>query len=143
MNFLEFERRWIVAIMTGFLSPDGELAVLDGEVDHLAAIELMAEGSNPKAAFGLHAAVWLLALSPAWMLGRAQTLDEVPAAMRTEMLSKMLVHRLYLVRGLATLLKLATTLALMRSPAVRARSHYDQVPSPPVRRSLPLAAEQG
>jgi hypothetical protein len=143
VNFLEFERRWIVAIMSGFLSPDGELTVREGEVDHLATAEVMAEGSNAKAALGLHAAVWLLALAPVWMLGRAQTLDELPAAMRTEVLSNALSHRTYLVRGLATLLKLATTLAMMRSPAVRARTHYDQVPSPPVRRALPLAAGNG
>lgn len=143
MNFLEFERRWIVSIMSGFLSPDGEFTVRDGEVDHLAAAETMAQEASFTAALGLHAAVWLVALSPAWMHGRAQTIDEVPAAMRTETLAKMLSHKLFAVRGLATLLKLATTLALMRSPAVRARTRYDRIPATPVRRSLPLASDQG
>lgn len=143
MSFLAFERRWIDAIMSGFLSSNGEITVRDGEVDHLAAIELMAEGSNAKAVLGLHVAVWLVALSPVWMLGRAQTIDEVPAETRTELIAKLVSHRLFVVRGFATLLKLATTLALMRSPAVRARTRYDRVPATPVRRTLPLAAEQG
>ncbi len=103
----------------------------------------MAEGSNAKAVFGLHAAVWLVALSPVWMLGRPQTIDEVPAETRTELIAKMVSHRLFFVRGLATLLKLATSLALMRSPAVRARTRYDRVPATPVRRTLPLAVDQG
>ncbi len=141
MTFTDFERRWLVAILSGFTAPEGELTVADGEADYLHAAEVMASGSRLKARVGLRVAVWVVALAPAWALGRAQTLDEVPAATRTELLARLLEHRAYLVRGLATLLKLTATLAMMRSPAVRARSGYDRVAdahSPPSRRALPL-----
>jgi hypothetical protein len=146
MAFTDFERRWIVAIMSAFTTPEGELTVADGEADYVYAAELMAAGSRLKARVGLRVAVWVVALAPAWALGRAQTLDELPAAGRTELIARLLDHRAYLVRGLATLLKLTATLAMMRSPAVRARSGYDRAAdarSPSTRRALPLVTSQG
>lgn len=146
MIFSDFERRWIVSIMSGFIAPEGAFVVRDGEVDYVHAAGVMAANSRFKARLGLRAAVWVVALAPAWSLGRAQTIDEVPAATRTELLARLLEHRVYLVRGLVTLLKLATTLAMLGSPSVRARTGYDRVAdayAPAPRRALPLVAAQG
>jgi hypothetical protein len=132
MSFAEFELRWIDAVMSGFVS-DGALAIAEGEVDWRVAALTMFREANPRARLGLRAAVWIAALSPAWMLWRAQTLDEVPPALRSELLERMSVHRLFLVRGLTTILKLNASLALMRVASVRARTHYDARP----KRGLP------
>ncbi len=143
MTFAPFERRWLAATMSGFTGPEGELALREGEVDYLSTADVMNEGSSRKARLGLHLAVWLAALAPVWMLGRAQTIDEVSPATRTELLARMVSHRLFFVRGLTTLLKLAASLAMMRSPGVRARTRYDRAPAQPARRALPLSPQQG
>ncbi len=146
MAFADFERRWIVAILSGFTAPEGALPVADDEVDYVHAAEVMAAGSRFKARVGLRVAVWVFALAPAWALGRPQTLDEVPAATRSALLARLLEHRVYGVRGLATLLKLVASLAMMRAPAIRARSGYDRAAEAQTRASrhaLPIVGAQG
>lgn len=134
MPFADFERRWIDAILPSFLPAEGDLAPRD--VDYGTAAETMAAHATRLAALGLRAAVWLAALAPVWMLGRAQTIDELAPPARTAILDRMLGHRAYAVRGPATLLKLNATLALMRSREFRALTRYDRPESQ--RRSLPL-----
>jgi hypothetical protein len=73
-----------------------------------AAIRAHEARALGESALGLRAAVWLAALAPVWMLGRAQTIDELAPPARTELLDRMLGHRAYAVRGPATLLKLGT-----------------------------------
>jgi hypothetical protein len=134
MPFAQIERQWLAAIMPAFIDPAGDLAVHDGEVDYVTAAERMAEGANWRARLGFHAAILLTTLAPVWMFARPQILSELSPGERTMVLSKMLVHPMFVVRGPATLLKLATTLALMHSREVRARTHYDHNP----RRALPV-----
>lgn len=143
MGFTAFEYRWIEAILPSFLGADGALAVREAEVDYVAAMEAMEARGTPAARLGMHAALFLVMLSPAWMLGRAQTFDELPPAMRVDVIARMTSHRTYLVRGLATLLKLNVTLAIMRAPTVRARTGYDRAAL--ARRTLPVvaAAQEG
>lgn len=137
--FTAFERRWIEAILPSFLPAEGPLAPREAEVDWHTAIETMAAHATRLAALGLHAALWLAALAPVWMLGRAQTIDEVSPELRTALLDRMLTHRAYAIRGPATLLKVNAALALMRSQTFRARTHYD----PPARRTLPVHGAEG
>ncbi len=139
MTFAAFERRWIDAILPSFLPEDGRLSLAADAVDYGAASEVMAAHATRLASLGLRVALWLAALSPVWMLGRPQTLDELSRPERTALLERMLAHRTYAVRGPALLLKLNASLALMQSREVRARTHYDR--PAPARRSLPLHAE--
>jgi hypothetical protein len=139
MTFAAFERRWIDAILPSFLPEDGALTVAADAVDYGAASDVMATHATRLASLGLRAAVWLAALAPVWMLGRAQTIDELSRPDRTVLLDRMLAHRAYAIRGPATLLKLNAVLALLQSREVRARTHYDR--PAPSRRSLPLHAE--
>lgn len=139
MGFTAFEYRWIAAILPSFLGAEGALAVREGEVDYVAAMEAMESHGTAAARLGMHAALLLVMLSPAWMLGRAQTFDELPPAMRVDVIARMTSHRTYLVRGLTTLLKLNVTLAIMRAPTVRARTGYDGAAA--ARRGLPVVAE--
>lgn len=138
MGFTTFEHRWIGTILPSFLGSEGALAVRDGEVDYSTAMEAMESRGTPAARLGMHAALFLVVLSPVWMLGRAQTFDELPVALRADVISRMVSHRLYLVRGLATLLKLNVTLAIMRAPTVRARTGYDRAAA--ARRALPVVS---
>lgn len=139
MAFADFEHRWIDAILPSFLPAEGTLAPAPGAVDYRAAAEAMASRATPLAAVGLRLAVWLAALAPVWMLGRAQTIDEISPDRRTEIIERMLSHRAYAIRGPATLLKLNAVLALLRSPTFRAATRYDRPESQ--RRSLPLRVE--
>ncbi len=143
MNLADFERRWAAAIMAGFSATDaGDALVGDATVDYLGAADTMSAEGTASAALGLRAAIWLAAHAPLWMHGRAHTIDEVRPAERAAMLARMVSHRTYFVRGLATLLKMTTALALMHSPAVRARTHYERR-AEPARRALPLVTSQG
>lgn len=136
MTLTDFERRWIADILPAFLGDEGPLAGADAEVDYVSAVEAMARGAGPRAVLGIHVALLLVTAAPAWMHLRAQTFGEMPMALRTATLDRMLAHRLYLVRGLATLLKLAASLAMMASPALRAQTHYTR------RRALPVVTAE-
>src|SRR4051812_12643746 len=130
MNFTSFERRWVEAVLPSFAGAEGWVGEHQGGIDWLRAAEVMLGNATAKARLGLRAGIWIAALTPAWMLGRPQTLDEIPASLRTELIGRMLTHRLYAVRGVATLLKLAASLALMRVASIRVHTHYDLAVAP-------------
>lgn len=127
MMFLGFEQRWIAAILSSFAPEGGEgLAPEPGEVDWVAAADGMISRSTFKARLGYRVGLWLMTLSPVWMLGRLCLFGSLSAAERAAVLERAVGHRLFLVRGLTMVLKLSTCLAMFRSPGVRARSHYDR-----------------
>ena len=124
---LAFERTWAVAILEGFAPSDGPgLAPAAGEVDYLRAIQKMMHASTGVAAFGLRMAVWIAALAPMWLLGRATTIRSLAPARRAELLGRLLAHRFFLVRELTLLLKLGACMAIFARPALRERSGYDR-----------------
>jgi hypothetical protein len=94
-------------------------------------------------AFGLRVAIWMVAFAPLWLHGRFATFSTLARRERTQLLSRLLVHRVLAVRELTTLLKLTAAMALLGTASVRARSGYDAVQSPArtesaVRRQLPV-----
>jgi hypothetical protein len=135
------ERKWAIDLLSAF-APDTSstgdqkvLAPLPGEVDYLAMFTRMRVGATKLAAFGLRAALWIIALAPLWQRGRLQTLSALPIAARSAALSALLGHRSLIVRELALLLKLCASMALFAAPGVRARSAYDDVNAAPANQS--------
>jgi hypothetical protein len=131
------ERRWAGDLLRAFAPETTEdgLAPLPGEVDYLATFDRMRVRATKLAALGLRAAVWLLALTPLWQRGRFATLSALPVQARADKLAELLTHRVFVVRELALLLKLCAAMALFASPAVRARSAYDDVHGAPTNQS--------
>ena len=119
MKFAGSERLWAVATLEAF-APPGEA------VDFGLALDVMGESAGLSGRAGMRLGVWIAAFAPVWMLARPQTIDEVPVELRAELLAKMLSHRVFFVRGLMTFLKLGAAMAIMRVPALRARSNYDR-----------------
>lgn len=136
-----FERKWAVDLLSAFApntSSTGDqqvLAPLPGEVDYLATFDRMRVGATRVAAFGLRAALWIIALAPLWQRGRIQTLSTLSMTARSAALSSLLAHRSLIVRELALLLKLCAAMALFAAPGVRARSAYDDVNASPANQS--------
>jgi hypothetical protein len=138
------ERKWAVDLLSAF-APDTSstdehndgrvLAPLRGEVDYLAMFDRMRRGATRIAAFGLRAALWIVALAPLWQRGRLQTLSTLSIRDRAAALSSLLSHHSLIVRELTLLLKLCAAMALFAAPGVRARSAYDDVSASPANQS--------
>lgn len=147
MKLFAFERRWVPAVMGAFAPPENPgFSPREGEVDYLHAFVSMADWSTPLARFGLRAALWVVALSPVLLFFRFRTFGSMSVAERTEALSRLLAHRVYMVRELCFYLKLTTCMALFAHPEARARTGYDRLrsavtPTAPRAVRLPLLAE--
>jgi hypothetical protein len=121
-----WEQAWAEAVLTAFVSEGGSgLAVKQGEVDYLSALRGMRERGTTLAAFGLRAAIWMVATAPLWLFGRFVMFGTLARVERTELLSRLLTHNSFAVRELTLLLKLTAAMALLGTASVRARSHYD------------------
>ncbi len=114
------ERAWSEALFAALL-PGG------GRLPGLAALDLdafwrrYAEVAPPMLRFGLRASVDLLALSPPLVLGVPRTVLGLDPDQREALLDRALRSRLFLLRQLATTVKLVGLMAYLRDPVARAR----------------------
>ncbi|MBI5515333.1 MAG: hypothetical protein HY909_16260 [Deltaproteobacteria bacterium] len=139
MTFTSVERRWITATMEAFAHEGAPgLSPRPGEVDWLGTVEAMYLASNPRGRLGVRLGVLFAGLAPLWTLTALCTLPGLPLGRRTELLSKLLYHRWFAVRGLVLLLKLAASFALLGVRAVRDRSGYDRAAPQVRKRHLPV-----
>jgi hypothetical protein len=123
---LAFEERWAAAVLAGFAPAGGQgIAPTQNEVDYVGTVRRMMRASTRQAAIGLRLALFLTALAPLWLFGRLRTFSSISARRRTEILQRMLSHRLYIVREIAFFLKMCACMAMFAAGAVRERSHYD------------------
>ena len=121
-----WEQAWAHAVLNAFVvEGSAGLNVNQGEVDYLSALERMRERGTAVAAFGLRAAIWMVATAPLWLFGRFVMFGTLAGSERTELLSRLLTHKSFAVRELTLLLKLTAAMALLGTASVRARSHYD------------------
>lgn len=121
-----WEQAWAEAVLTAFVVEGAPgLNVSQGEVDYLHALGRMRERGTALAAFGLRAAIWMVAMAPLWLFGRFVMFGTLARTERTELLSRLLTHKSFAVRELTLLLKLTAAMALLGTASVRARSHYD------------------
>jgi hypothetical protein len=123
---MAFEQRWARQLLSAFAPSGGPgLAPHHDEVDYLGVVARMRREATPLAAFGLRIAIWIAALAPLWLWGKLTTISKLASERRTDLLRELLAHRAFVVRELATLLKLTAAMALLGTPSVRARSGYD------------------
>lgn len=140
---LAFEERWATAVLAGFAPQDGPgIAPREGEVDYAGAVRRMMRASTRQAAIGLRLALWLTALAPLWLYGRLRTFSGISAERRTQILERMLSHRLYIVREIAFFLKMSACMAMFAARALRERSHFDHDENGVRRLPLLLPAEE-
>lgn len=127
MKLFRFEERWVEAVLSGFSSPSGGGLVLEeNEVDFLDGFTRMNAPATKMASFGARAAIWLVALAPLWSLWSLRGVLRRTADERVELMTRMLEHRLWVVRELTLLLKVQASMAMMGTASVRLRSGYDR-----------------
>jgi hypothetical protein len=123
-----WENSWATEVLSAFTQEGATgLTPTPGEVDYLRTYARMRRGSTKLAAFGLRAALWMVALAPLWFFGRLATFSRLARRERSELLGRLLVHHSFAVRELTMLLKLTAAMALLGTSSVRARSGYDDV----------------
>jgi hypothetical protein len=123
---LGFERRWAIKVLEGFAPVEGPgLAPAEGEVDYLEAMLTMTRASTRVAALGFRIALWITVFSPVFVLGKLRLLPSLDRTARSELLVRLLGHRIFLVRELCLLMKMCACMAIFRVPSLRVRSQYD------------------
>lgn len=121
MSFAGFERRWARVLFQalypqgahplfahGLSAPEAD-RVLDEALAHWPLPGLLA----------LRAAIWVLTLSPLFVVGRARTLGGLPAEERTRVLARLYESPIYLVRNFVVLAKTLAGIHYIGQPAVR------------------------
>ncbi len=148
MSFTSFERRWIEAILSTFVSDeagDGALAVPEGEVDWAGAAKKMTDAACGKGRFGFRAAVWIVSVAPLFVIGRPALFASLGREDRRRVLSAVVKSPYLLFRGLGVFLKLAASMAAFGVPSVRRQTNYERTkawPSEPAKRgALPVVRE--
>ena len=149
MNLTRTERRWLSVVLPSFLDPTaGGLGLRPGEVDFVHGALTMYGASSALGRLGMRVALVVAMLSPVFLFGRFVSLAALGPAERSAALERICTHRLFALRGLGVLLKLAASMAMFRVATVRARSNHDRRPSlPPIRLrvalpTLPLPATE-
>ena len=121
-----FELRWVAAIFEAFAPISGPgLAPRAGEVDWVSSFVRMRAAGTALASFGVRLGLWIAALSPLWMCGRWSTMAGLGVDERAQLLGRLLEHRVFAVRELTMLLKIAACFALLGTPSVRERAGWD------------------
>ena len=122
------EQRWTGLVLSSFAGSSAGFTVREGEVDYVAGARRFMEAASDKACLGLRVAIVMVMTAPLWMQGRLTTLRGLSREQRSELLDRMLSHRVFFVRELCLLLKLVACMAIFRSPEARARSGFDAAP---------------
>ena len=136
---LAFERRWAHAILSSFAPENGPgLAPRASDIEYVGTFVGLYESARLIARVGIRLGLWVVALAPFWLLGRARTIGRLTLEQRQALLERLLEHRAYPVREAAFLLKLCACLALFANDDVRSRSGYDR----PERDLVPLTRER-
>jgi hypothetical protein len=134
MKFTKLERRWAADVLSGFAPPSGPgLVPRAGEVDWVDVVTRIHAASTPLARLGSRLALWIAVFAPLWMCGRLALMGSLPLEERARIINRLLEHRVYFVRELTVLLKIAASFALLGCASVRARSGYDRIPETQIR----------
>jgi hypothetical protein len=72
-------------------------------------------------AFGLRVAIWLVALAPLFVIGRAATITRIGAVDRERVIASLIASKYYLLRSLLMVLKTIGALLYAGDDGVRAR----------------------
>jgi hypothetical protein len=93
-----------------------------------------------RAALGMRVAIWLVALAPLFVLGRAVSIVRLAPPDRERVVASLAASRFYFVRSLVLILKTMGALLYGGDPAVRARTMTPALPSSGVRLAVGAGA---
>jgi hypothetical protein len=128
MRLTRFEHRWAEAAMGAIFPGSAETGLDDIRAMNVGAFLRQLMRSVPfQAAFGVRAAVWLVALAPLFVLGRFATIAGLAVADRERVVATLVVNKFYVVRSLILILKTMGALLYAGNGSVRARM---MVPAP-------------
>ncbi len=99
-KLFDFETRWGQVIMESLVWRDASA------VESQNFVRQVYTDLPSFSAFGMRAAIWLLALAPIWKFKAFKTIDQLGEDMRTNLLSDLYKSKTYLVRQLTMLMKL-------------------------------------
>lgn len=135
MKLLAFEMRWLLAITVAILPSGAHERLADGadRVPMRDFYDDLLVRAPLRPMLGLRAAVWLIALSPPFMMRRARTFGGLAAAERAGLLAALAGSDIYLVRELPLLVKTMALMGYGAMPRVqRAAGVEYEPPAPPV-----------
>ncbi len=118
MTLMSFEKRWAHAGLSA-IYPERAHGVrvtfdhVDASLDETMLVVPWRSG------MGLRIAIWMVALSPIWLLMRLGTIASVRAVDRQRALGRLISHRNYFVRQLALLFKAFGALWVFRDVKLR------------------------
>jgi hypothetical protein len=131
----------MVTILEGFAPPQNAgLSPRDATPDWARTIDLMMDAGTPLAMFGLYAAFFIALVAPIFTIGTPKLMTGLDVQARSEVLDAMLKSKIFFVRELSMLLKIAASMALLGCEPIRAQSHYDDA-TPERRRDRRIAAK--
>jgi len=121
MSLMKFEHRWVEAVYDGMFPAKADVRIPVGarDADMVGLFEDAREAVPARVAFGLRIAVWLVALSPLFTIGKLVTIGGLAGADRERVLLALLSSPLYFVRQLTMLLKAFGALFFLSVPGVR------------------------
>jgi hypothetical protein len=121
MSLLRFEKRWADAAVRGIypVREGARVNVPYERVDIGASFDETLEIVPFRAGVGLRIAIWMIALSPLFVIGRLATIASLAAADRDRVLSKLIASPTYLVRQITLLFKAFGALFVFRDLGLR------------------------
>jgi hypothetical protein len=96
-----------------------------GEVDWNGGLDRFLGNASDKARLGIAVSMIAFFFAPLFTLGRFCTLARVTVEERAEAMTRLLDHRVLLVREMALLVKLVACMAMFRVASLRDRTGYD------------------
>jgi hypothetical protein len=122
MKLTRLEATWAEAAMGAIFPGSSAEGLADIRAMDLRGFLAQVMATVPlQAAFGLRAAVWIVALAPLFVLGRLATIAGLDQAEREKVITVLLAHRSYALRSLVMILKTIGALLYAGDDAVRAR----------------------
>jgi hypothetical protein len=120
MKLTRFETAWArAALETIFPGSDELVGVRD--MDIAGFFQEVVAGVPLRAAVGLRLTLWIVALSPLFVIGRFALFPSLSEKDKETVLYKLMSHRFYALRQLVMALKAIGAMLYAGAPAVRAR----------------------
>ena len=115
------ERRWARSMFETIFPgpPRGELPVGIGDLELDRFLDQTFAVIPFESAVGLRVTIWIVALSPLFVIGRLRTLEGLAAEERERVLTRLLASRVYFVRQLVLALKAIGSLLYCGDRALR------------------------
>jgi hypothetical protein len=122
MTLTKLETTWAEASMGAIFPGSHDAGLADIRAMDLRGFLSRVLQTVPfQAAFGLRAAIWIVALAPLFVLGRFRTIVGLEQADRERLITTLVGNRSYVIRSLVMILKTIGALLYAGDDGVRAR----------------------